>query len=223
MLLSLLAYLHLSCMTLMLGPCFITVSLHAVLRSDTLLSGCLCKQLLWVYALTTFSSAEAEMHAILFSTGIAVTVYIIMINTKPAVVVMMFICNNTLCNASVVLIILPSVQSSSAHPWTIRTLVIVHADSAPEPRRAAAGALFTIPNTASKQLLIHGGRLAAGHILGDLWQAHLGAGNITYQQLWPPHKYDLQKKKGKKPVGPAARKGHAAVAVQDPDPCLVSV
>lgn len=103
----------------------------------------------------------------------------------------------------------------------------VHVDSAPEPRRAAAGALFTITNTTSKQLLIHGGRLAAGHILGDLWQARLGAGNITYQQLWPPQQQALQKKKkgkkGKKPFGPAARKGHAAVAVEDPDACLVSV
>lgn len=221
MLLFLLAYLHLSCITLMLGPCFIITTLHAVLRSGTLLSGCLCKQLSQAYALTTFSSAEAGMHAILFNTGIAVNVYMIMINTKPAV--MMFVCNNTLCNASVVLIIVQSVQSSSAHPWTICTIVTVHADSAPEPRRAAAGALFTIPNTTSKQLLIHGGRLAAGHILGDLWQAYLGAGNITYQQLWPPHQYDLQEKKGKKPVGPAARKGHAAVAVQDRDPYLVSV
>lgn len=97
----------------------------------------------------------------------------------------------------------------------------IHADSAPQPRRAAAGALFTIPNTTSKQLLIHGGRLAAGHILNDLWQAHLGAGNITYQQLWPPQQH-LQKKKGKELSGPAARKGHAAVAVEDPDACLVS-
>ena len=101
--------------------------------------------------------------------------------------------------------------------------MIVHADSAPEPRRAAAGALFTVRNTTSKVLLIHGGRLAAGRILNDLWQAQLGAGNITYQQLWPPQQHALQKKKGKKPVGPAARKGHAAVAVEDPDACLVSV
>ena len=101
--------------------------------------------------------------------------------------------------------------------------MIVHADSAPEPRRAAAGALFTIPNTTSKQLLIHGGRLAAGHILDDLWQAHLGAGNITYQQLWPLQQHALQKKKGKTPFGPAARKGHAAVAVEYPDACLVRV
>ena len=102
----------------------------------------------------------------------------------------------------------------------------VHVDSAPEPRRAAAGALFTTTNTTSKQLLIHGGRLAAGHILGDLWQAQLGAGNISYQQLWPTQQQAVQKKKGKKgkkPFGPAARKGHAAVAVEDPDACLVSV
>lgn len=111
------------------------------------------------------------------------------------------------------------------HCSMIRAITSVHVDSAPEPRRAAAGALFTITNTTSKQLLIHGGRLAAGHILNDLWQAQLGAGNITYQQLWPPQQQALQKKKGKKgrkPFGPAARKGHAAVAVEDPDACLVS-
>lgn len=113
-----------------------------------------------------------------------------------------------------------------SHLSMVHIITSVHVDSAPEPRRAAAGALFTITNTTGKQLLIHGGRLAAGHILGDLWQAQLGAGNITYQQLWPPQQQALQKKKGKKgkkPFGPAARKGHAAVAVEDPDACLVSV
>ncbi|KAL3159814.1 hypothetical protein ABBQ38_010219 [Trebouxia sp. C0009 RCD-2024] len=97
-------------------------------------------------------------------------------------------------------------------------------DSAPEPRRAAAGALFTTPNTTNKHILIHGGRLAAGHILDDLWQGSLGAGNITYQQLWPPQlkQDDLQnKKKKQRPFGPKARKGHAAVAVEDLDPSLV--
>ena len=101
-----------------------------------------------------------------------------------------------------------------------------HADSVPEPRRAAAGALFTTPNTTRKHILIHGGRLAAGHILDDLWQGSLGAGNITYQKLWPPQlKQDALQKKGKKqrPFGPKARKGHAAVAVEGPDACLVSV
>ncbi|KAL3157801.1 hypothetical protein ABBQ32_012224 [Trebouxia sp. C0010 RCD-2024] len=96
--------------------------------------------------------------------------------------------------------------------------------SAPEPRRAAAGALFTMTNTTNKQFLIHGGRLAAGHILDDLWQGSLGAGNITYQQLWPPQLEQdaLQnKKKKQRPFGPKARKGHAAVAVEDPDACLV--
>ena len=71
-------------------------------------------------------------------------------------------------------------------------------------------------------MLIHGGRLEAGHILDDLWHATLGAGNITYQQLWPPQTEDLLGKKRKAP-GPAARKGHVAVAVDDPDPCLVSL
>lgn len=100
----------------------------------------------------------------------------------------------------------------------------MHADSAPTPRRAAAGALFTITNTTSKQILIHGGRLAAGHILDDLWQGSLGAGNITYQQLWPPQQDALQKKRKKpRPFAPKARKGHAAVAIEDPDACLVSI
>ncbi|DBA86214.1 hypothetical protein WJX77_007436 [Trebouxia sp. C0004] len=90
---------------------------------------------------------------------------------------------------------------------------------APDPRRAAAGALFTIPNTSSKQLLIHGGRLEAGHILEDLWQATLGTGNVTYHQLWPPPKDSADN--NKKPRGPAARKGHSAIAIQENDPCLV--
>lgn len=92
---------------------------------------------------------------------------------------------------------------------------------APDPRRAAAGALFTIPNTTSKQLLIHGGRLEAGHILEDLWQATLGTGNVTYQQLWPLPRDSADNKK--KPRGPAARKGHSAVAIQGNDPSLVRV
>ena len=91
---------------------------------------------------------------------------------------------------------------------------------APDPRRAATGALFTIPNTTSKQLLIHGGRLEAGHILADLWQATLGTGNVTYQQLWPPLRDSAD---NKKPRGPAARKGHSAIAIQENDPCLVSI
>ncbi|DBB10023.1 TPA: hypothetical protein ACH3X3_001610 [Trebouxia sp. C0006] len=90
---------------------------------------------------------------------------------------------------------------------------------APDPRRAAAGALFTVPNTTSKQLLIHGGRLEAGHILEDLWQATLGTGNVTYQQLWPLPRDSADNKK--RPRGPAARKGHSAIAVQENDPCLV--
>ncbi|DBA73141.1 TPA: hypothetical protein ACH3X2_010076 [Trebouxia sp. C0005] len=90
---------------------------------------------------------------------------------------------------------------------------------APDPRRAAAGALFTIPNSASKQLLIHGGRLEAGHILEDLWQATLGTGNVTYQQLWPPLRDSVDNKKH--PRGPAARKGHSAIAIQENDPCMV--
>ena len=92
---------------------------------------------------------------------------------------------------------------------------------APDPRRAAAGALFTVPNTTSKQLLIHGGRLEAGHILEDLWQATLGTGNVTYQQLWPLPRDSADNKK--KPRGPAARKGHSAIAVQENDPCLVTI
>jgi len=90
---------------------------------------------------------------------------------------------------------------------------------APDPRRAAAGALFTIPNTTSKQLLIHGGRLEAGHILEDLWQATLGTGNVTHQQLWPPQRDSGDNKK--KPRGPAARKGHSAIFIQENHPCLV--
>ena len=92
---------------------------------------------------------------------------------------------------------------------------------APDPRRAAAGALFTVPNTTSKQLLIHGGRLEAGHILEDLWQATLGTGNVTYQQLWPLPRDSADNKK--RPRGPAARKGHSAIAVQENDPCLVTI
>ena len=92
---------------------------------------------------------------------------------------------------------------------------------APDPRRAAAGALFTVPNTTSKQLLIHGGRLEAGHILEDLWQATLGTGNVTYQQLWPLPRDSADNKK--KARGPAARKGHSAIAIQENDPCLVRI
>lgn len=95
------------------------------------------------------------------------------------------------------------------------------AGEAPDLRRAAAGALFAIPNTTSKQLLIHGGRLEAGHILEDLWQATLGTGNVTYQQLWPPQRDSADNKK--KPRGPAARKGHSAIAIQKNDPCLVRI
>ena len=102
-------------------------------------------------------------------------------------------------------------------------MLLMHADSAPEPRRAAAGALFPSTNTTSKRMLIHGGRLAAGHMLGDLWQAVLGAGNVTYQQLWPPQQDALQRRKKKKAFGPPARKGHIAVAVEHPDSCLVGI
>ena len=94
------------------------------------------------------------------------------------------------------------------------------ADEAPQPRRAAAGALFTLPNTTTKQLLIHGGRMEAGHILDDLWQATLGAGNVSYLRLWPLQKHELEHKEAAK--GPAARKGHSAVAVLDDDPCMVN-
>lgn len=100
--------------------------------------------------------------------------------------------------------------------------ISTHAGTAPEARRAAAGALFTTNSTSSRQMLIHGGRLEAGHILDDLWHASLGAGNITYQQLWPPQTESLLGKKRKGP-GPAARKGHVAVMVEDPDTCLVSL
>lgn len=98
----------------------------------------------------------------------------------------------------------------------------MHVGVAPAPRRAAAGALFSLNTTTSKWLLIHGGRLEAGHILDDLWLATLGAGNITYQQLWPPQK-DTVLGKQKKAPGPAARKGHVAVAIEDRDACMVSL
>ena len=91
-------------------------------------------------------------------------------------------------------------------------------DEAPDAGRAAAGARFTLPNITTKKLLIHGGRLEAGHILSDLWQATLGAGNVTYQQLWPPSQDHAHKKKLKEP---AARKGHSAIALQGTEACMV--
>ena len=55
--------------------------------------------------------------------------------------------------------------------------------------------------------------------MGDVWQATLGTGNVSYQQLWPPSGHDAENKK--KRAGPAKRKGHSAVAVHETDPCLV--
>ena len=64
--------------------------------------------------------------------------------------------------------------------------------------------------------------------MADLWEATLGAGNITYKALSSPQhpdndSADDDEDTSKTVKGPAARKGHCAVVVHDAsDPYLVS-